>query len=72
MVCVCLAHGVTLLEGVGWSKCVIVGVDLKTLLLAACKSVFSSMPSDEDVELSVPPAPCLPGCCHVLTLMIVD
>ena len=27
---------------------------------------------DEDVELSAPPAPCLPGCCHVPALMILD
>jgi hypothetical protein len=28
-------------------------------------------PSDEDVELSAPPAPCLPGCYCVPTLMIM-
>jgi hypothetical protein len=27
---------------------------------------------DEDVELSAPPAPCLPGCCHAPALMIMD
>jgi hypothetical protein len=26
---------------------------------------------DEDVELSVPPVPCLPGCCFVPALMIL-
>ncbi|XP_076791421.1 carbonyl reductase [NADPH] 2-like isoform X3 [Arvicanthis niloticus] len=29
-------------------------------------------PSDEDVELSAPPAPFLPGCCHAPTLMTMD
>jgi hypothetical protein len=38
-------------------------MDFKTLVLAAWK------PSDEDVELSAPPAPCLPGCCHALMIM---
>jgi hypothetical protein len=42
------------------------------LILAAWKPVFFQQPSDEDVELSAPPAPCLPGCCHVPILMIVD
>jgi hypothetical protein len=40
----------------------------KTLTLAAWKSVFRQHPSDEDVELSPSPAPCLPGGCHVLHL----
>jgi hypothetical protein len=31
----------------------------ETLLL-----VSSWTPSDQDVELSAPPAPCLPGCCR--------
>jgi hypothetical protein len=30
------------------------------------------LPSDEDVELSAPPAPRLPGYCHVPDLMIMD
>ena len=37
------------------------------LLLAAWKTHFC-LPSDQDVELSAPPVPCLPGCyhaCHV-------
>jgi len=34
-----------------------------SLLLAA---------SDEDVELSAPPAPGLPGCRHAPTLMMID
>jgi hypothetical protein len=47
-------------------------VGYKTLILAAWKSVFCQQPSDEDVELSVLPEPCLPGCCHVPTLIIMD
>jgi hypothetical protein len=35
------------------------------LKLAQCEiSVFSWLPSDEDVELLAADAPCLPGCCH--------
>ena len=82
MVCICLSQGVPLLGscglvGVGvallvwvwpcWRKCFTVGVGLKTLILAAW-----SQSSDEDVELSAPPVPCLPGCCHVPALMIMD
>jgi hypothetical protein len=33
-------------------------------LLAAWKPVFSWLSSEQDVELSAPPAPFLPGCCH--------
>jgi len=43
-----------------WSRCVIVGVGFKPLTQAAWKSVFPQQPSDEDVELSALPAPCLP------------
>ena len=39
-------------------------VGFKALILAAWE------PSDEDVELSAPAEPCLPGCCHVPALMI--
>jgi hypothetical protein len=65
---------VALLEWVWpcWSGCVGVVVGYKTLILAAWKSVFCSQRSDEDVEPSAPPAPCLPGCCHDPTLMIMD
>jgi hypothetical protein len=55
-----------------WSRCVTVGVGFKTLILAAWKSVFCQQSSDEDVELSAPPAPGLPGCCHAPALMILD
>ena len=51
---------------------VIVRVGLETLLLAACKLVFSCMPFDEDIEFPVPPVPFLPGHCNVPTLMIMD
>jgi hypothetical protein len=59
-------RGVALLEGVwpSWSRCVTVGVGFKTLVLAAWNPVFSYWLSDEDVELSAPPAPCLLGHCH--------
>ena len=48
MACICLAKGVTLLEGVAllesvWpccSRCVTVGVDFKTLILSSWKLVF--------------------------------
>ena len=31
------------------------------------------LPADQDAELSAPsPAPCLPGCCHASSLMIMD
>jgi hypothetical protein len=50
--CGLVGVGVALLEWV--CHC---GRGLKTLTLAAWKSVFHQQPSDEDVELSVPPAP---------------
>jgi hypothetical protein len=52
-----------------WSSCFTVGVGFKTLLLASWKPVFCYWPSDEDVELSAPPAPCPHGCCHAPTLI---
>ena len=71
-----LAQGVALLEDVAlleyvcpsWSRCVTMGVGFKTLVLATWKPVFCYQPSDEDVELSTPPASCLPECCHVSSL----
>jgi len=54
MVCICLAKGVALLEGVAfWMKRVTMGVGLETLLLASwgC-SVCFWLPPCEDVELS--------------------
>ena len=54
------------------SRYVIVGAGFKTLILSVWKSVFHKQPSDEDVELSAPLIPCLPGCCHVPALMIMD
>ena len=53
-----------------WRKCATVGVGNETLLLTTWGSVFQQ-PSDEDVELSATPAPCLPGCCHARTLRIM-
>jgi hypothetical protein len=49
-----------------------VGVGYKILILVAWKPVFFYQPSGEDIELSSPPAPCLPGCCHVPAMMIMD
>ena len=61
--------GVALLEEV----CHTVGMGLETLLLAAWKLVvFPWLPSEQDVELSALPAPCLPRCCHVPALMLMD
>jgi len=72
MVCICLAQGMALSEGVALLEEVChCGMGLETLLLAGC-SVCSWLPSGEDVELSAPPAPCLPGCCHVPALMTMD
>ena len=62
------------LIGVGvpcWRKCVTVGVGFKTFLLAACKTVLSYLPLDQDVELLVPSMPCLNLCCHVSAFMIM-
>jgi hypothetical protein len=62
--------GVALLTWVWpcWSGCGLVGVTVgmgfRTLVLAAWKAVFFCLPLKQDVELSAPPAPCLPGCCH--------
>ena len=44
----------------------------ETSLLASWMPVFSNWPSDEDVELSAPPEPCLPWHCHAPALMIMD
>jgi len=55
-----------------WSRCVTVGMGFKTLLLAVWNRVFHYQPSDKDVDPSVLPALCLPGCCHALALVITD
>ena len=39
-------------------------VQKQTLLLAAWKTVFCWLPQKQDIELSVPPSPCLLRCCH--------
>jgi len=83
--CLCgglnMTHEVALLKEVCpcWSRCgltllsryVIVGMGIETLILTGWKPVFCLL-LDEDVELLAPPAPCLPGCCHVPALMIMD
>ena len=38
---------------------------LLACLLEDWKPVFSYLPLEQEIELSAPPAPCLPGCCHV-------
>ena len=40
------------------------GLGFETLLLATWEAVFTCLPSEQDVELSAPPVPGLPGCCH--------
>ena len=73
--CGLVGVGVALLEWAQpcWSGCITVGVGFKPLPLASWKpSSPSSLPSGEDVELSAPPTPCLPGRCHVPALMIMD
>jgi hypothetical protein len=55
-----------------WRKCVTVGVDFETLLLAAWEPVFSCWSLKQDVELSATPMLCLPGCCHAPALIIMD
>ena len=67
MLMLTLLGGVALLEQVCHCGC-----GLKTLTLVAWKLVFHQQPSDEDVELSAPPAPYLSGCCHVPALMMMD
>jgi len=71
MVCTCLAHGVGLLEGVALLEEV---YHCRVRLRDPPPScpVCSWLPSDENVELSVLPAPYLPECCHVPALMIID
>ena len=65
--CGLVGVGLTLLK-----KCVIVGMGFKTLILGPWKPVFSFLPLEQDVELSAPPTPCLPRCCHAPALMIMD
>ena len=54
------------------AKCGLVGVGFNTLVLATWEPVFHQQTSDEDVELSAPPAPCLSRCFHALFFMIMD
>jgi hypothetical protein len=74
-VCVCgggsvivvVGRGVALLE-----KVLHCGSRLWDALATCLRRIFFCLPSEQDVELSASPVPCLPGCCHVPTLMIVD
>jgi hypothetical protein len=59
--------------GVTWLEWVChCGCGYKILILVAWMSVLHWQPLDEDIELSAPPALCLPGYCHAPTLMIMD
>ena len=70
MVYICLVQGVALLEGLALLEEVChCGCGLKTLTLAAWKSIFYQKPSDEDIEISALPAPCLLRGCHAPALM---
>ena len=71
---ICLAQGMALLGGMAlleevwpcWGNVSLWGWTLRpSLLLAAWKPVFC-LPLEQDVELSTPPAPCLPRYCHAL------
>ena len=44
------------------------GMGFETLLLTMWDPVFYCLPSEQDVELSAPLAPCLPGCSHASCL----
>ena len=70
VVCICSAQGVALLRGVALLEWVCHSGDGLKYSQPSCLGVSSSTP-DEDVELSVS-APCLPVCCHVPILMIMD
>jgi hypothetical protein len=41
------------------------GMGFETLLQITCESVLWCLPLEQDGELSAPPLPCLPRCCHV-------
>jgi hypothetical protein len=59
--CALIGVGVALSEEVGP---VTVGVSFDSLLAAWVTVNLSWLQSDSDAELSAPPAPCLPRCCH--------
>ena len=56
----------TLLEGVAFLKKAYSEVGFKAVYAQARPSIIQQplLPADQDVELSVPPAPCLPTHCH--------
>jgi hypothetical protein len=49
-----------------------VEVGFKTLVLAAWKPVFSCLFSEQDVEVTASPAPCLPGSSEASAFIIMD
>lgn len=65
MVCIWVVQGVSLFGSVALLEEVChFGVGFETLFLAASKTAFSWLPLEQDIELSPPSGPCLPGCCH--------
>ena len=73
VVYICLSQGVALFGGVALMEEVChhgCGLWLPSSCLRIL--VSSSLPSEQGVELSAPPAPWLSGCCHALILMIMD
>ena len=59
MVCISMAQGVTLLEGVTyWNRCVTMGMGFKTLVLVDLSFGTRSRTL---------PTSCWPGCCHAPT-----
>ena len=47
-------------------------VGFETFLLTMWEPVLSCLPLEQDIELSAPPVPCLPGCYHSPALMIMN
>ena len=45
---------------------------IENLLLATWEIALFCLPLEQDVELSAPPVPSLPGCCQDPALMIRD
>ena len=72
-----LLGGVALLKWVFsyWRKGVAVEAGFEVSYVQATPRVGYNLllPADQDAELSTPsPAPCLPACCSVFTMMIMD
>jgi len=49
-----------------------VGEGFELFLLAMQDLVFFCLPLEQDIKLPALPVLCLPGCCHVPTMMIMD